>query len=101
MIASILQHIPPEAEISRVEFEGPRIAIYTRNPKFLQQNTFVISEIVSSIKKRVVVRTDKSIRKQEAEAKEMIVNLIPKKAEVAGMFFDEVLGEATIEVKKT
>ena len=99
MIASILQNIPPEAEITRIEFEGPRLALYTRNPKFLHQNTFVISEIVSSIKKRVVVRTDKSIRKKEEEAKTLLVKLIPKNAEVVGMFFDEVLGEATVEVK--
>ena len=99
MIASILQNIPPEAEITRVEFEGPRIALYTRNPKFLHENSHVISDIVSSIKKRVVIRTDKSIRKKEEEAKDLLTKLIPKNAEVVGMFFDEVLGEATIEVK--
>jgi predicted metal-dependent RNase len=64
-MGTVLRNIPKEAEITRVEYEGPRIALYTRNPKFLQQNGYIISDIVNNVKKCVVVRTDKTIRKPE------------------------------------
>ena len=100
LIGSILQSIPPEAQITRIEYEGPRIALYTRNPKFLIQNNYVIANIVTSLKKRVVMRTDKVIRKPEEEVRDVIRRLVPSDAEVKSVFFDEVLGEAVIEARK-
>ena len=67
-MGAILNNIPAEAQITRIEYEGPRIALYTKNPAFLHKNSYVISEIVNSLKKRVVTRTEKSIRKPESEA---------------------------------
>ena len=65
-MGTILNSIPAEAQITRIEYEGPRIALYTKNPKYLHQNNYIISEIVNTVKKRVVTRTEKSI--QEAGA---------------------------------
>lgn len=96
---TILGSIPQEAAITRVEYEGPRIALYTSNPKFLQQNGHIISEIVNTVKKRVVVRTEKTIRKPEEEAKAIIERAVPAEAEVKSMFFDPALGEVLIEAK--
>jgi KH/beta-lactamase-domain protein len=94
---TILTNIPAEAQITRVEYEGPRIALYTRNPKYLQQNNYIVSEIVNSVKKRVVVRTEKAIRKSPEEAKAKLDKLIPVEAGVTNCFFDDALGEVTIE----
>lgn len=58
VINTILRHIPAEAEITRVEYEGERIALYPKNPKFLQQNSYIVSDVVNMVKRRVVVRTD-------------------------------------------
>jgi predicted metal-dependent RNase len=66
-MGTILNSIPAEAQITRIEYEGPRIALYTKNPKYLHQNNYIISEIVNSVKKRVVTRTEKSIRKPEQD----------------------------------
>jgi|TARA_B100000315_G_scaffold73426_1_gene67035 hypothetical protein len=96
-MSTILSSIPKEAEITRVEYEGPRIALYTRKPKFLQQNSYIISDIVNNVKKRVVVRTEKTIRKPEEEAKSIIDNAVPSEADVKRMFFDHALGEVIIE----
>ncbi|MEM3073548.1 MAG: hypothetical protein QXK20_02275, partial [Nitrososphaerales archaeon] len=52
LINTVFQNIPPEAEITRVEYEGPRIALYTRKPRFLLENSAIISEIVNTLKKR-------------------------------------------------
>ena len=66
-MATILQSIPKEAAVTKIEYEGPRIALYTNSPKFLLENHTIISKLVGMIKKRIVVRTDlQSIRKTAA-----------------------------------
>ena len=96
-MATILKGIPSEAEITRIEYEGPRIALYTKNYKFLRQNNYVISDIVNAVKRRVVVRTDKSIRMEEEEAKKLLLSQIPEESSVSTIFFDHALGEVIIE----
>lgn len=98
--AVILNHIPAEAEITRVEYEGPRIALYSKNPKFLQQNSYIVSDLVNMVKRRVVVRTDKSIRKEEQESQDLIMAAVPPDAGVQSIFFDAALGEAILEAIK-
>ncbi len=97
LMSAILNNIPAEAQITRIEYEGPRIALYTRNPAFLHKNSYVISEIVNSLKKRVVTRTEKSIRKPESEARQILEKTLPTEAEVSNFFFDDALGEITVE----
>ena len=99
IMGTILSIIPPEASITRVEYEGPRIALYTKNFRYIQEHADIISNIVNSVKRRVVVRTDKSIRKAEDEANQIISSSIPKEAEVATVFFDDATGEVTVEAK--
>jgi KH/beta-lactamase-domain protein len=98
-MGTVLRNLPQEAHITRVEYEGPRIALYTSNPRFLQENGNIISEIVNSVKKRVVVRTDKAIRKNEDEAKALIEAAILSKADVPTIFFDAALGEVIVEAR--
>jgi len=97
LMSAILTNIPAEAQITRIEYEGPRIALYTKNPAFLHKNNFVISEIVNSLKKRVVTRTEKSIRKPESEARQILEKMIPAEAGASNYFFDDALGEITVE----
>lgn len=97
LMGTILNSIPAEAQITRVEYEGPRIALYTRSPKYLQRNNYIISEIVNTVKKRVVTRTEKSIRKDEHDAKAILEKLLPSEAAITNYFFDDAIGEITIE----
>jgi uncharacterized protein len=98
-MSAILNNIPAEAKITRIEYEGPRIALYTKNPAFLHKNSYVISEIVNTLKKRVVTRTEKSIRKPENEARQALERLFPTEAGVSNYFFDDALGEITVEAE--
>ena len=98
-MSAILTNIPAEAQITRIEYEGPRIALYTKNPAFLHKNSYVISEIVNSLKKRVVTRTEKSIRRQESDARQTLERLIPPAAGASNYFFDDALGEITLEAE--
>ncbi len=99
-MGTILQSIPKEAEVTKIEYEGPRIAIYTKNPRYLMDHNDVISNMVNVIKKRIVVRTEDSIRKPEEEARQILTQMLPKEAELASTFFDTAIGEVTIELKR-
>ena len=100
VMATILQSIPKEAKVTKIEYEGPRIALYTNSPRFLMENNDTISNLVNVIKKRIVVRTDESIRKSEEDAKKILTQLIPKDADMQGTFFDTATGEVSIEAKR-
>src|SRR6185503_11147543 len=100
IMAVILQSLPQESELTKIEYEGPRIALYSRNPAYLMQNSQLVSNMVNTIKKRIVIRTDHSIRKSEDESAKIISENITKEAGVVGTLFDGVLGEAIVFAKK-
>ncbi|MEW6605475.1 MAG: beta-CASP ribonuclease aCPSF1 [Thermoproteota archaeon] len=100
IMAVILQSLPQESGLTKIEYEGPRIALYSRNPSYLMQNSQLVSNMVNTIKKRIVIRTDESIRKPEQESAKIISEAIPKEVGVTGTFFDAVLGEVVLFAKK-
>jgi len=100
IMATILQSIPKEANVTKIEYEGPRIALYTNSPRYLMENNEAISNLVNVIKKRIVVRTDESIRKPEDDARKILTECIPKEANFQGAFFDTSIGEVSIEAKR-
>lgn len=100
IMATILQSIPQEANVTKIEYEGPRIALYTNTPRYLMENNQIISNLVNVIKKRIVVRTDESIRKSEEEARQILTQLIPKEADLQSTFFDTATGEVSLEAKR-
>jgi KH/beta-lactamase-domain protein len=97
---TILEHVPQEAEVTRIEFEGPTLAVYTKKPEILIEQSNVIAEIVSLIRKRIVVRSDPSVRLPEKETERLIQEIVPKEAEITGVNFDPSLGEVVVEAKK-
>ena len=96
----VLEHVPKEAEITRIEYEGPALAIYTKKPEVLIEQGFVITDIVNVIRKRIVVRSDPSVRLEEKEVERLVREIIPKEAEITDISFDPSLGEVVIEAKK-
>ena len=97
---TIITHMPKEAEITRIEFEGPRLAIYVKNVGLLLEQTHIVTEIVNLLHKRVVIRSDPSIRLKETEAERLIKGIVPAEAEITELNFDPSLGEVVIESKK-
>ena len=100
IMATILQSIPKDANVTKIEYEGPRIALYTNAPRYLMEHNETISNLVNIIKKRIVVRTDESIRKPEDEARKILTECIPKDANLQGTIFDTASGEVSVEVKR-
>ena len=97
---TILEKIPSEIGITRIEFEGPRLAIYTQKPEILQENTHIVAEIASIIKKRIVIRSDPSVRVTELQAENSIKDILPEEAGLVQTYFDPTMGEVTLEVQK-
>jgi len=100
IMATILQSIPKDANVTKIDYEGPRIALYTTSPKYLMEHNEIISNLVNVIKKRIVVRTDESIRKLEEDARQILNQCIPQEANLQGTFFDTATGEVSVEVKR-
>ena len=98
LIASELA--PKGAQITRIEFEGPEIAVYIKNPKILVTHPDIAKDIAKKLKKRIVIRTDPSIRKPPKETEEIIKQLVPPEAGITEILFDHVLGEVIIKARK-
>ncbi len=96
---AILDKIPPEVGITRIEFEGPRLAIYCQKPEILQERGHIVGEIAGIIKKRIVIRSDPSVRMPEVQA-ESIIKEILEEAGLVQAYFDPALGEVVLEVEK-
>ncbi|TMH96284.1 beta-CASP ribonuclease aCPSF1 [Candidatus Bathyarchaeota archaeon] len=92
--------MPKDAEITRIEFEGPRLAIYVKNVGLLAEQSYVVTEIVNLLHKRIVIRSDQSIRLPEREAEAYIRKIIPAEAEISSVNFDPSLGEVVVEATK-
>ncbi len=98
---TILDSVPKESQITLARFEGPYIALYTKNPKFsLTELTYYLSSLSKTLKKRFIVRTDNSIRLQEDKTRSIVAKILPKDVVVSAVFCDDATGEVVLEVNK-
>ena len=100
IMKTILSSMPPESGFTTVEYEGPRIALYTKSPRYLLEHNEVISGIANSIRKRIVLRTDKSVRKPEEQARKDVAAAVPADAGLQSVLFDVTTGEISLEAKR-
>jgi KH/beta-lactamase-domain protein len=92
--------VPVDANISTIEFEGPEIAIYSKNPGVLVDDSGLISQIARTIRKRVVIRSDPSIRLDEEVVRKRIPEIIGSIVNLGDIDFDQSMGEVIIHVDK-
>jgi KH/beta-lactamase-domain protein len=101
IIKTIFDSIPKESQITTARFEGPNIALYTKNPRFsLTELTYYLSSLSKTLKKRFIVRTDQSIRLQEDETRSIVSKILPRDVIVSAVFCDDATGEVILEVNK-
>ncbi len=92
--------VPREAEITSIDFEGPEIAIYTKNPKAFHDNEDYVKAIAHQLKKKVNIRSDKSLLLEEKDAREKIMQIVPEDAKISDIQFMEAFSEVVIESLK-
>ena len=98
---TVLKSIPSESQITLTRFEGPNIALYTKNPKFsLTELTYYLSSLSKTLKKRFIVRTDPSIRLHEDKTRSLISKMLDDDIVVSAVFCDDATGEVILEVNK-
>ena len=101
IIKTIFDSIPKESQITTARFEGPNIALYTKNPRFsLTELTYYLSSLSKTLKKRFIVRTDQLIRLQEDETRSIVSKILPRDVIVSAVFCDDATGEVILEVNK-
>ncbi|ASI99856.1 beta-CASP ribonuclease aCPSF1 [Thermococcus celer] len=98
--AVISQMVPREARITEVEFEGPELVIYVKNPEAIMGDGDLIRNLAKVLKKRISVRPDPEVLLPPEKAEEMIKELVPKEAEITNVSFDPSVGEVLIEARK-
>ncbi|AIF69969.1 hypothetical protein PAP_07900 [Palaeococcus pacificus DY20341] len=96
----INQMVPKEAKITEVEFEGPELVIYVKNPEVLMRDGELIKNLAKVLKKRISVRPDPDVLLPPEKAEELIKELVPAEAEITNISFDPSVGEVLIEAKK-
>lgn len=92
--------IPREALISDVRFEGSDVAVYIKNKKMFAENGAFVKEIVSTLKKRILLRPDPSICINPEKADEIIKSLIPADAGLKEIYFEPEFGTVVLEADK-
>ncbi|MFA5126326.1 MAG: beta-CASP ribonuclease aCPSF1 [archaeon] len=92
--------VPDSCGVTKIEMEGPEVVIYTRNPSGFFGTENLVSKIAFELKKRVNIRTDRTLLSNPEEAKKKILELIPKEAEVKDIYFEEPFSEVVIEAVK-
>ncbi|MBU6998855.1 MAG: beta-CASP ribonuclease aCPSF1 [Theionarchaea archaeon] len=92
--------IPIGAVVTNVEFEGPDVVIYTRNPGMLIDDSELIKEMARKLRKRIVIRPDPSVLTDEETATEGIRSVVPEEAQITSISFDHTSYEVVIEARK-
>ncbi|MEM4717110.1 MAG: beta-CASP ribonuclease aCPSF1 [Candidatus Caldarchaeum sp.] len=83
-----------EPAVSRIEYEGPRIAIYTQSREVFRDRDRIARDLVTLIKKRFVIRPDENIRRPREDVEEIIRQALGNGYR---LIFDEPLGEVVLE----
>lgn len=97
MKEQVTKSLPKEAQISSVDIEGPEIAIYTKNPKLFFENENIVAKTAFELKKRINIRTDKSLLMEEEKAEKKIKEIVPEEAEIKDISFNPSFSEVVIE----
>ena len=92
--------LPPDINVTGLEFEGPELVIYTDDPKKLADDGEIIRNLAKELRKRVVVRPDLKVLADPEIAKIKIQEVVPKEAVLTDYYFDGETGEVQIEAEK-
>ncbi|AEH24413.1 beta-CASP ribonuclease aCPSF1 [Pyrococcus yayanosii] len=96
----VSQMVPKEAKITDIEFEGPELVIYVKNPEAIMKDGELIRDLAKVLKKRISIRPDPEVLLPPEEAEKLIMEIVPKEAEITSVSFDPSVGEVLIEAKK-
>ena len=100
LFEKVKSSLSKDANISDIRFEGCEIVLYTKNKDFFISDPQEIKSLVSTLKKRIILRPDPSICLDAEAAKIIIEKLVPKEAGLVDIEFEPAFGSVTIEAEK-
>ncbi|MBI4361473.1 beta-CASP ribonuclease aCPSF1 [Candidatus Micrarchaeota archaeon] len=100
MQAAVQSVLPPDCELTKLEFEGPQVVIYVKNIKSFYSDEHLITKIASKVRKKVLLRVDSSELMAPSSAEAKIKEIVPVDAGVQELRFDPVFNEVVIEALK-
>jgi len=98
--ATIAEEVPRRISISDVNYEGPELVIYTRDPKEFAKNGDLVRRLASKLRKRITVRPDPDALTRPEVARATVEDIIPAEAGVTDLDFHADTGEVVIEAEK-
>ena len=96
----IKDKLPKEIQVSKIEFEGPEVVVYSKDPEIITEYGDLIRSLAKELRKRIVIRSDKSALLDPEETIEKIHEIVPEGAEITDIYFDTVTCEVVITSKK-
>jgi len=90
----------PGVSISDIRFEGCEIVLYTKDKDLFTSDATEIKELVSKLKKRIILRPDPSICIDMEDASKAIKKLVPEEAGLKDIDYEPEFGTVTIEAEK-
>ncbi|MDD2665602.1 MAG: beta-CASP ribonuclease aCPSF1 [Methanocellales archaeon] len=96
----VQETLPENITISNMEFEGPELVLYTKEPRKIADSGDILRVLAKDLRKRVVVRPDPSVLASEEDAIKKIREIIPLEAGIINQYFDASVGEVIIEAEK-
>ena len=100
LFEKVKSNLPDDAKISDIRFEGCEIVLYTKSKEFFVSDSSSIKDLVSSLKKRIILRPDPSICIDAEKATDVINSLVPAEAGLKDIEFEPEFGAVTIEAEK-
>ncbi len=97
----MLNDLAPQAEITKIDLEGPLVVAYTTDMEYFADNPDIIKKVAQNVRRRISIRPDPSMLMGEKEAEEKIRNIIPEEAGLKDIYFEQDTGEVIIEAENT
>jgi KH/beta-lactamase-domain protein len=97
---SIFTRLVPDNEITEVVYEGPNIVVYTKNEDLFANRDDIAIKVAQEIRRRIAIRPDPSILKEEELSRKIVEETIPESAGLKDIYFEPDTGEVIIEVEE-
>ena len=97
---AIVEQLPEEVQLAKIEFEGPEVVIYTKNHEIIADSGDIIRNLAKNLRKRIIIRSDKSVLMDPEDTIKAVEEIVPAEAEITNISFDEVTCEVIIEATK-
>ncbi len=99
-IKKLIEEHAPEGKVTKVDLEGPRVVLYTKDLPFFIDNNDEIRNLSSILKKRINVRSNPAQLMGVEESLEVIKKIIPEEASITNIDFDPFFEEVFVEAEK-